>query len=142
VEFQVTFDAASPEKLARFWALALGYADQPLPPGFSSLEEFFRSIGMPEEKLGDYWALVDPVGAGPRLYFERVPEPKTAKNRMHLDVRVADRSVTGAERDALRAEHVARLVAAGGTLVREVTGEQDHPWTVMQDPEGNEFCVA
>jgi hypothetical protein len=58
----VTFDAASPEKLARFWALALGYADQPLPPGFSSLEEFFRSIGMPEEKLGDYWALVDPVG--------------------------------------------------------------------------------
>lgn len=138
MSFQVTFDAAEPEKLGRFWALALGYVDDPLPPGFASLEDFFRSVGIPEEEFGDRWALVDPAGTGPRLYFQRVPEPKTAKNRVHLDVRVADRSVTGPERASLRAEHVARLVAAGATVVPQPGTD----WEVMLDPEGNEFCVS
>ena len=78
-----SFNAASPEKLARFWALALRYVDAPLPSGFASLEEFFRSIGVPEERLGDYWALVDPAGTGPRLYFERVPEGKFSVQLLH-----------------------------------------------------------
>jgi hypothetical protein len=70
-----------------------------------------------------------------------LPEGKTAKNRVHLDVRVSGFDVTGEERAALRAAHVARLVEAGGT----VTGKLDEPGgqcTVMRDPEGNEFCVA
>lgn len=70
-KIQVVFDAAEPEKLAQFWALALGYVTQPLPAGFTSPEEFFRSIGIPEEEFGDQWALIDPAGNGPRLYFQR-----------------------------------------------------------------------
>ncbi|HEX9539335.1 MAG TPA: VOC family protein [Streptosporangiaceae bacterium] len=119
-KIQVVFDAAEPEKLAQFWALALGYVTQPLPEGFTSLEEFFRSIGIPEEEFGDQWALIDPAGNGPRLYFQRVPEGKTAKNRVHLDVRVAGPDVTSEERERLISEHVLRLVAAGGTVAWEL----------------------
>jgi hypothetical protein len=74
VKFQVTFDAAEPERLGRFWALALGYVPDPVPPGFETLEDFFRAIGIPEEEFGNQWALIDPDGDGPRLYFQQVPE--------------------------------------------------------------------
>jgi len=141
VTFQVTFDAVSPEELARFWALALGYVDDSYPPEFASLEDFLRSIGIPESQFGDQWALVDPGGTGPRLYFQRVPEGKTAKNRVHLDIRVADRSVSGAPRAEMADAMVARLVAAGATFVRLHDDDLER-WTVMQDPEGNEFCVT
>src|ERR1022692_1357253 len=133
--------AAEPEKLAQFWALALGYITQPLPEGFTSLEEFFRSIGISEEEFGDQWALIDPAGYGPRLYFQRVPEGKTAKNRVHLDVRVAGLDVTSEERERLVSEHVSRLAAAGGTVAWELD-EAHGRCTVMRDPEGNEFCIA
>jgi hypothetical protein len=73
-KIQIVFDAAEPERLASFWALALDYVTQPLPPGFASLEDFFRAIGIPESEFGNHWALIDPVGDGPRLYFQRVPE--------------------------------------------------------------------
>jgi hypothetical protein len=137
MKFQVTFDAADPEKLGGFWALALGYVTDPIPPEFESLADFFRSIGVPE---GQMWALVDPDGEGPRLFFQRVPEGKTAKNRVHLDVRVAEPGTAVDERIALREAHVARLVEAGASVVTEPL-ERDG-WTVMRDPEGNEFCVA
>jgi hypothetical protein len=139
--FQVTFDAASPRELGEFWALALGYVQDPVPAGFDSLEDFFRSIGMPESEFGDQWALVDPDGGGPRLYFKRVPEGKTAKNRVHLDVRVTGPEVKGEERQRLRSAHVDSLVAAGGSVLSRVD-EQDGRWVIMQDPEGNEFCVS
>jgi hypothetical protein len=138
---QVVFDANKPDKLGEFWGLALGYVLQPLPPGFETLEDFFRSVGIPDWKWGDSYALVDPAEEGPRVYFQKVPEDKTAKNRVHLDVRVAGFDVRGDKRDALRAEHVARLVEAGGTVLRELD-EPGGRCTVMQDPEGNEFCVA
>ena len=109
---QVVFDAADPGKLASFWALVLGYVEEPPPPGFGSWEEFGRSIGLPEENFGDQAALIDPAGEGPRLYFQRVPEGKTAKNRVHLDVRVAAREVTGTEREHLVEERVAELLGA------------------------------
>jgi glyoxalase superfamily protein len=141
VKFQVVFDAAEPEKLGGFWKLALGYVDDSYPPQFASLEEFFRAIGIPEEEWGDQWALVDPAGEGPRLYFQRVPEGKTAKNRVHLDVRVAEPSADREERAALIAAHVARLEAAGGSVLRR-TSDVRGTYTVMQDPEGNEFCVT
>jgi hypothetical protein len=140
-KIQVVFDAAEPDKLGEFWGLALGYVLQPLPPGFDTLEDFFASIGIPDWKWGDSYALVDPADAGPRVYFQKVPEGKTAKNRVHLDVRVAGFDVRGAERDSLRAQHVARLVEAGGAVLRDLD-EPGGRCTVMQDPEGNEFCVA
>lgn len=127
---QLTFDAADPPALASFWALALGYVEQPPPPGFDSWEAFAAANGIPEESMGDYGAVIDPDGIGPRLLFLKVPEPKTAKNRMHMDVLVADREA-----------HVALLVEAGASVM-DTRSELGSEWTVMEDPEGNVFCVA
>jgi Glyoxalase-like domain len=84
---------------------------------------------------------VDPAGEGPRLYFQRVPEGKTAKNRVHLDVRVAGREVRGEERKRLVSEHVERLVQAGATLAWRSDNVRGRSVT-LYDPEGNEFCVT
>jgi hypothetical protein len=140
IEVQVTFDAADPPALGRFWAVALGYVQQPPPEGFGSWEEAMTSWGLPPERHGDHYALVDPDGVGPRIWMQRVPEPKTAKNRVHLDVNVG-KGV--ADADALRGllrEHAERLVALGGRVQREVD-EDGEFWIVLQDPEGNELCL-
>jgi len=140
-KIQVVFDAADPGKLARFWASALGYIPEPPPEGFASWEDFGRSIGMPEERFGDQAAVIDPGGAGPRVYFQRVPEGKTAKNRVHLDVRVAGPEVRGEERARLVEEQVARLAQEGASIAwreSDIRGSS----VIMRDPEGNEFCVA
>src|SRR5450755_2437344 len=140
-KIQVVFDAAEPEKLAEFWGLALGYVPEPPPEGFASWEEFGHAAGIPESEFGAQASRVDPAGQGPRIYFQRVPEGKTAKNRVHLDVRVAGPDVTSEERERLVSEHVSRLVAAGGTVAWELD-EARGRCTVMRDPEGNEFCIA
>lgn len=127
---QITFDAADPPALAEFWALVLDYRPQPPPPGFDSWEAFADANGIPPEQFGHYGAVVDPDGRGPRLLFLKVPEGKVAKNRVHLDVSVADREA-----------HVARLVGAGATRLAD-REELGAVWTVLADPEGNEFCVA
>jgi hypothetical protein len=140
-KIQIVFDAADPEKLAEFWELALGYVSEPPPEGFASWEDFGRSLGMPESEFGVQASRIDPEGAGPRLYFQRVPEGKTAKNRVHLDVRVAGHGVHGEDRKRLVSEHVERLVQAGASIAwetRDVRGDA----IVMRDPEGNEFCVT
>jgi hypothetical protein len=128
---QVTFDAAYPGRLAEFWASALGYVIQPPPEGFSSWPEFLAEIGVPESEWTSRSACVDPDGKGPRLFFQRVPEGKTAKNRVHLDVNVGH--------DRVEAE-VARLVGEGASLVRRFDDGRES-WVVMSDPEGNEFCL-
>lgn len=135
--FQLSFDAADPPALARFWARALGYVEQPPPPGYASWDAFADSAGIPAERRGDYAALVDPGGVGPRLFFQRVPEPKVAKNRVHVDVPAGG---PGHDWAAVLA-HVDRLVAAGGTVVAERDGPFGERWVVMRDPEGNELCV-
>jgi hypothetical protein len=140
-KIQVVFDAAEPEKLAEFWGLALGYVVEPPPEGFGSWEEFAGSIGIPESEFGEVASRVDPAGEGPRLYFQRVPEGKTAKNRVHLDVRVAGREVRGEERKRLVSEHVERLVRAGATPAWRTDNVRGSSIT-LYDPEGNEFCVA
>jgi hypothetical protein len=90
---------------------------------------------------GQVSAIVDPDGNGPRLLFQRVPEPKTAKNRMHLDVNAGGgRGTPDDERRSRVDAKVAQLAAAGGTVVRDVD-EDGERWVVMQDPEGNELCV-
>jgi hypothetical protein len=138
---QVVFDAAEPEKLAEFWELALGYVREPPPEGFESWEEFARSAGIPEEKFGEVSSRIDPVGEGPRLFFQRVPEGKTAKNRVHLDIQVDASVPPGEERKRLVSEKVEQLVRAGASLA----WENETLWgdsVVLRDPEGNEFCVS
>lgn len=140
-KIQIVFDAADPVKLASFWKLALGYGYEPPPQGYATWEEFGHAIGLPEEEFGDRASLIDPEDAGPRIYFQRVPEGKTAKNRVHLDVRVAGREVRGDERQRLVEEQVTRLTAAGAKEAWRVSGPGGG-CVVMRDPEGNEFCVA
>jgi glyoxalase superfamily protein len=138
---QVVMDCADPSRLAAFWAVALGYELQPPPEGFDSWEAFLSSIGVPESDWNSRSAVVDPEGKGPRLYFQQVPEPKTAKNRVHLDVNAGGgHEVADEERRMRVAAKVEELVAAGATVFREVEENGEH-WVVMQDPEGNEFCV-
>jgi hypothetical protein len=136
IGFQVTFDAHDPAALARFWSVALDYERQPPPPGFDSWEAFAENAGIPQERWGDMDAVVDPGGSGPRLLFQRVPEGKTAKNRVHLDV-----NVSGPDHDWAKVEaHAERLVSAGARLVEKRQDGMSH-WIVMQDAEGNEFCL-
>jgi hypothetical protein len=139
--FQVTFDAADPAALAGFWCEVLDYELEPPPPGYESWEEFADAVGIPEEDRDRYAAAVDPAGHGPRLFFQRVPEPKTAKNRVHLDVNVGGgRQATDEERRGRVGRAAARLVEHGAAIVRDYDEHGSH-WIVMQDPEGNEFCL-
>jgi glyoxalase superfamily protein len=138
--FQVTFDAKHPEEIAGFWASALGYETAKPPEGFDSWEAFLDSIGVPEDKRDSAWALVDPEGVKPRLFFQKVPEDKAAKNRVHLDIH-ASVGVRPDEVDARRREEVERLQSMGATRHDEIT-EMGLTWVVMTDPEGNEFCVS
>ncbi|PFG40928.1 hypothetical protein ATJ97_3470 [Georgenia soli] len=138
---QITFDAHDPGTLATFWAEVLGYELDPPPAGFDSWDEALDAWGVPEERRNDRSAVSDPDGRGPRLFFQRVPEGKTAKNRVHLDVRAAP-GLQGEERMAALEERCEQLVAAGARRVRRFEpGPLDAGWIVMQDPEGNEFCL-
>jgi len=135
--FQVVFDCAEPEKVGRFWAEALGYVEQPPPEGYASWEELLERMKVPRERWD---ALVDPDGVHPRLFFQRVPEPKTVKNRLHLDINIANRQMPIEERRAKVDAEVERLQSAGATRLYEI--EEDGGYFVtMADPEGNEFCV-
>ena len=136
---QVTFDCADPERVARFWCEVLGYVVPPPPTGFTDWAEFDRSL--PVERQGSAFACVDPTGTGPRLFFQRVPEGKVVKNRVHLDVRVGT-GLVGQERvDALEAE-CARLLELGATRVELLRADGfNESCLVMQDVEGNEFCL-
>ncbi|MDC5697626.1 VOC family protein [Intrasporangium calvum] len=152
-EFQVTFDAADPISLSLFWAQALDYVVQP-PPGSDLPPEtpapdvldawtaFLTATGVPPERHRSASAIVDPTGERPRVFFQQVPEPKTAKNRVHLDVRVAPGLEGDARMAALEAE-CERLVALGASRTRrfEPAPPMSAGFIVMADPEGNEFCL-
>ena len=138
---QVTFDAADPASLAAFWAVALGYVVQPPPAGFESWDDWATKMEIPEENWNDARALIDPDGDGPRLFFQRVPEPKTAKNRVHLDVNAGGgQGVEYVDRIDAVDHHVDTLVDLGATRIK-VFSQRGEYWVVMTDPEGNEFCV-
>ena len=139
---QLVFDTADPDREARFWAGALGYQIQPPPVGFDSWVAFLRAQGIPEDRWNDASAIVDPDGKGPRIYFQRVPEGKVAKNRMHLDLNVSGARGTPLEDRKLRVDaEVARLKALGATDERGAMEKDGEYWARMNDPEGNEFCV-
>jgi hypothetical protein len=160
---QVTFDAHDPRALSSFWRDVLGYV-HPAPPvvelpegadpspssrlrsnggdPFAAWDDFLARVGVPEEERNTRSAVEDPDGDGPRLLFQRVPEDKVAKNRVHLDVRAAP-GLEGEERMAALEAECDRLVALGATRVRR--DEPEPPlitgFIVMTDPEGNEFCL-
>jgi glyoxalase superfamily protein len=147
---QVTFDARDPQALSSFWRDALGYV-HPAPPGaglpegadpLAAWDDFLAKLGVPEDERGSRSAIEDPEGRGPRLYFQRVPEHKAVKNRVHLDVRVAP-GLEGDERMAALEAECDRLVARGATRLRRVDPAPplEAGFIVMADPEGNEFCL-
>lgn len=138
---QITFDAADPGALAAFWAAALDYEVQRPPDGYDSWEAWAAAHGIPGEDWNDSTALVDPQGNGPRIYLQRVPEPKSAKNRVHLDLTVGGGHGTPlAERRRRVRAAVRRLSGLGAREIGEVEQRGEY-WVVMQDPEGNEFCL-
>jgi hypothetical protein len=138
-DFQVTIDCSSPHELADWWAEALGWQVEEQDPAF--IRRMVESGAASEDDTTEHrGALVWKVGAAitspdpgrPRVLFQLVPEPKTVKNRVHLDVRV------GADRQAAE---VNRLKERGATeLWRAAQGP--YAWVTLADPEGNEFCVT
>ncbi|WP_042396945.1 VOC family protein [Streptacidiphilus carbonis] len=146
---QLTIDCAEPQRLVAFWSKALGYVPEPPPDGHGTWREYWAASGVPEEELPDGAgdtpeSIVDPAGRGPRVWFQQVPEPKAAKNRIHLDLKVGGgRGVPLAVRAQRVAGMVESLTEAGAKVLR-VMDEPDmgQYGVVLQDPEGNEFCVV
>jgi hypothetical protein len=135
---QIAVDCADPHRLVRFWASAMGYeiedhhdqASAMLAAGYAAGPDTVELDGRLAWRTAA--ACRDPERVGPRLLFQQVPEPKTTKNRWHLDLHV------GPEQ---RDEEIARLVALGAERLWD--GRQGpHTWVTLADPEGNEFCVA
>lgn len=139
----MTFDCADPALLARFWAVALDYEAAAPPDGWETWEDWLRAMDVPQEEWNDGATISDPTGIGPQVGFLRVPEPKTAKNRLHVDLQVSGgRQVDQTLREeAIRAK-VDELVALGATVLQEITGPQGLDHVVLADPEGNELCVV
>lgn len=146
---QLTIDCSDPQRMVAFWAEALGYAPEPPPEGHDTWRAYWEDMGVPEDELppgaGDTpESIIDPAGRGPRVWFQKVPEPKVAKNRWHFDLKV------GGGRDVpldVRRERVdatvKRLVEAGATVLRiNDKPEMGHYAAAMLDPERNEFDVV
>ncbi|WP_027342359.1 VOC family protein [Hamadaea tsunoensis] len=139
--FQVVQDSAHPHDQADWWAETLGWQVEPsdedfirrmVAEGHASEADTTTHGGVLVWREGQAIRHPDGLGTAPRVLFQLVPEGKTVKNRMHLDVRIGDDD---------RDEVVAKLVARGATRLWE--GRQGpHTWVTMADPEGNEFCVA
>jgi predicted enzyme related to lactoylglutathione lyase len=114
VRIEIGIDCEMPERLAPFWADALGYAIGDL------------------DGAGTYLDLVPPEANMPVVYLQKVPEPKTVKNRLHIDLMTADPE-----------EAIGRLISLGATRIgTPMSGSEGGWWQVMADPEGNEFCVC
>ncbi|MFD3547399.1 VOC family protein [Streptomyces sp. NPDC058655] len=146
---QLTVDCADPGRMVAFWAGALGYVPEPAPGGHATWRAYWQEMGVPPEELeggaGETpESIVDPADRGPRIWFQKVPEAKSGKNRLHLDLKVGGgRDVPIATRIERVTAKVARLTADGATVLR-VMDVPDMPYyaVVLQDPEGNEFCVV
>jgi catechol 2,3-dioxygenase-like lactoylglutathione lyase family enzyme len=134
----LTFDCVDPDRQATFWAAALGYSKGVLP---KDMRRMLLDSGLTADDLTARALAEDPAGVGPRLFFHRVPEGKTAKNRVHMDIVAVEGR--RAERHEVDAE-AERLAGLGATVLRKHDAAWG-PWPeyhyVMADPEGNEFCV-
>jgi hypothetical protein len=148
VTWQLTYDANDPDRLARFWAPLLGYEPAPPPAPHPTWKAAYLASGVPEHELADLGEdycdrIHDPAGGGPPIWFQVVPETKSGKNRLHLDVYPTgrDRTLTVDQRRDIVDARVAELVGVGATVVRRSEEANDYH-VVMHDPEGNEFCVG
>lgn len=137
-DIQITIDCKDPHLVADFWAAALGYEVEDVASGIREILAAGHATDADTATHNgrlvwrDGSAARDPEGRRPRMYFQMVPELKGAKNRVHLDVHV------GADKVA---DEVARLEALGARRLYEAS-QGPHQWVTMEDPEGNEFCVA
>jgi hypothetical protein len=144
VRFQLVVDCADPDRLARFWAAALGYELAPPPAGFATWDDFYRAIGVPDDELGGGADRIsDPDGQGPAIWFQVVPDVKAVKNRLHLDIHASGARTDPFEVRRRRVDAEARrLTDLGATIVRVLEQDGlDHYAVAMKDPEGNEFDV-
>jgi hypothetical protein len=143
-DFQVVVDSRRPHELADWWAETLGWAVEPsdeefirrmIAEGHASEADTMRHNGVLVWRDGNAIRHPDELAGGgtrPRVLFQLVPETKSVKNRLHLDLRVGQDNV---------AAQVAALTGRGATMLH--TGSQGpHTWVTMTDPEGNEFCVS
>jgi hypothetical protein len=145
---QIVFDCADPERLGTFWAQALHYKEQDPPAGFASWPDALKALGVPEADWNSAYAIVDPEKKGPRIYFQQMDTPKPGKNRLHMDLNVGGGQSVPLEtrRERIDAE-VKRLLGLGAREPSKVelpwrsAAETGEYWVVMQDPDGNEFCV-
>lgn len=134
---QIAIDFGDPYDLAEFWTAVLGYQLMEPPDGYSSWQEHAAAQA---EEPGEAWVkIADPDDRGPTVLFHRVPEAKLVKNRVHLDVRALPETI-GDRREQVVA-FVDRIMRLGGSKVRDVIDDAGY-FAVLQDPEGNEFCVG
>ena len=145
VFWQLTFDANDPAALARFWARALDW--QPNPPAEPDSTWLRHYRGRLGDRRGFEDRLFDPEGLRPPIWFQQVPEGKAGKNRLHLDVYPTGRddTLSQEQRVAIVDAKVDELVVLGAQVQRrDRDDDPDDPlyYVVMQDPEGNEFCVS
>jgi Glyoxalase-like domain len=144
VNFQLVIDCTDPDRLARFWAAALGYEPAPPPDGFATWNDFYRKLGLPEEELFEgVDRISDPEGRGPSIWFHVVPDAKVVKNRLHLDIRASGERTDPIEARAKRVDaEASRLAGLGATITGALSEEGlDHYAVGMKDPEGNEFDI-
>jgi hypothetical protein len=143
VTWTLTFDCHDAGLVARFWTIALAYVERPPPQGWDTWESWLRHFEVPEDEWDDGASIEDPRHLLPSISFMKVPEAKTVKNRVHLDLQVSGGRHLDAETRTERIEAmVALLTDAGGSVsYRSMqAGALDH--VTMTDPEGNEFCVV
>jgi len=144
VRFQLVIDCADPDRMARFWAAALGYRLAPPPDGFATWNDYYRDLGVPEDELADGAdRIADPDDEGPRIWFHRVEAAKVVKNRLHLDIHASGPRADPIEIRRRRVDAEAeRLAALGATITSALDNEGlDHYAVGLKDPEGNEFDI-
>ena len=138
---QLTIDCASPTALGAFWAEALHYVEQPPPSGHANWPAYLEAVGVPPEEWDDGYSVMDPDNLGPTLYFQRVPEGKVVKNRLHIDVLIGGGGAVPVEQRRPIVEAEAARLQTLGARILSVHEEQGFA-IAMADPEGNEFDVV
>ena len=134
----IVIDCRDPGVVGPFWQAALEYVQEPPPEGYASWADWDAEHGGGGDDDG--YKIVDPDGAGPTVFFQPVPEPKTIKNRVHIDIRVSGGGEPAEQQRRIRAA-VPALVAAGATEL--YTNDDPDDWFItLADPEGNEFCLV
>jgi hypothetical protein len=143
IGFQLVVDCAGPDRMARFWAAALGYELAPAPTGFATWPDYYRQLGVPEEDMVDgVDRISDPEGGGPSIWFHVVSEVKQVKNRLHLDIHASGDWTDPFETRRTRVDAAARRLAGLGATITGPLSDDGTLYAVgMLDPEGNEFDI-